>query len=69
MVSPASIRPSPSVSVGVPACLSSSSASTFDIAVEVLETGETTPAPPGSLAVAVALLSTRPASTSAWVIR
>ena len=68
MVSPASTRPDPSTSTGWPACLSSVSVATSLVAVLVESGPVATASPFGAVAEAVAVLSTVPASTSAWVI-
>ena len=68
MVSPASTRLLPSVSTGVPACLSRVRVATVLVGVLVVSVAGRTGAPSGPLAVAVAVLSTVPASTSAWVM-
>ena len=68
MVSPASTRPEPSASTGVPACLSSVRVATVLVGVLVVSVVGGTEVPSGPVAVAVAVLSTVPASTSAWVI-
>ena len=68
MVSPASTRPLPSTSTGVPACLSRVRVATSLVGVLVLSGPAVTASPFGAVAVAVAVLSTVPASTSAWVI-
>ena len=68
MVSPASTRPLPSTSTGVPARLSRLRVATVLVGVLVVSVTGATAVPSGSVAVAVAVLSTVPASTSAWVI-
>ena len=67
MVSPASTRPLPSTSVGVPARLSRVSVATVLVGVLVVS-GLGHGVPVGAVAVAAAVLSTVPASTSAWVM-
>ena len=52
--------------VGVPACLSSEIALVWVIVV-LVESVAVTGAPVGGVPAAVAVLSTEPASTSAWV--
>ena len=66
--SPASTRPLLFTSTGLLAVLVSASADWVDVVTVALELAEVTVAPAGFFAVAVAVLSTRPASTSAWVI-
>ena len=67
-MSPASVRPSPLASTGAAADLSRVSAATLVVGVLVLSAGETTAAPVGPVPAAVAVLSTEPRSTSAWLI-
>ncbi len=67
-MSPASTRPLPFTSTGVPARLSRLSASVRSVGVVVLDAFEVTLVPSGSTASAVAVLSILPASTSAWLI-
>lgn len=66
--SPAPMRPSPSTSVGVPAVLTRTSVAVGSVGVRVPEAFEMMAAPRGSVAVAVAELTTAPASTSACVM-
>ena len=68
MVSPASTRPLPSASTGWPACLSKVNTASPLVAVLVLSATGSSGTPSGPVAVAVAVLSTVPASTSAWVM-
>ena len=68
MVSPASTRPDPLTSTGWPACLSSVSVATSLVGVVVLSGPVAAASPFGVVAEAVAVLSTVPRSTSAWVI-
>ena len=65
-MSPASTRPLPLRSVGVPALLTRASEAAFDVGVVVVALGEVTARPAGSVAVAFAVLVTAPASTSLW---
>ena len=67
-VSPASTRPLPFASTAWPACLSSVRVATVLVGVLVVSVAGRTGVPSGPVAVAVAVLSTVPASTSAWVI-
>ena len=67
-MSPASTRPLPFTSAGVPAVLSRVIVASVDVGVDVLDGIEVTVPPPGFVPFAVAVLSTEPASTSAWVI-
>ncbi len=64
MVSPASTRPLPFTSTGVPACLTRLTISSPWIWVAVLSGWDCTLTPNGLVAVAMAVLSTVPASTS-----
>ena len=68
MVSPASVRPSPSTSTGAPAVFTRVSVAVGSVVVRVPEAGEATSAPDGSVPAATALLLTLPASTSACVM-
>ena len=65
--SPASVRPLRLTSTGFVALLVSCSADCVLVVTVTLERFEVTAAPPGVRAVAVAVLVTDPASTSAWV--
>ena len=67
-MSPASRRPSAFASTGGAAVLSSVSVAVDAVEVLVRSGAELTGRPSGSVPRAVALLSTEPASTSAWVI-
>ena len=67
IVSPRSVLPSPLTSVTT-ADLVSCSARACTTAVSVDDGFEVTVGPPGLVAVAEAVLATKPASTSAWVI-
>ena len=62
------MRPLVLTSVGVPAVLVSVAVAVVEVGVEVDEVFETTVVPAGFFPVAVAVLLTVPASTSAWVI-
>ena len=68
MVSPASTRPLPSTSTGVPACLSRVRVASVLVGVVVESMASSVRLPSGLVALAAAVLSTTPASTSAWVI-
>ena len=68
MVSPASTRPLPLTSTGVPAVLVSERVATLEVGVAVEELFEVTVPPAGLRPVAVAVLVTAPEFTSAWVI-
>ncbi len=68
MVSPASVRPLPLTSVGVRARLSRLRPVLVLVRVEVLSGAEVAVPPSGPVPVAVAVLSTDPAFTSAWVM-
>ncbi len=68
MVSPASTRPLPLLLTGVPATLSTEIALVAEVEVEVMSPGEVTGGPVGGVPVAVAVLTTEPPFTSAWVI-
>ena len=65
--SPASTRPLLFTSTGLPALLVSARADWVAVVTVALELAEVTVAPAGFFVVAVAVLFTRPASTSAWV--
>ena len=65
--SPVSTTPLPLASVGVPAVLVRPSVEVVEVGVLVESVAETTDRPCGSSAAARAVLSTLPASTSAWV--
>ena len=67
-VSPASTRPLLPVSTGVSALLARVSAAAAETGVEVVEAADPTGAPAGVRPLAVALFTTAPASTSAWVM-
>ena len=66
--SPASTRPLLLTSVGLVALLTSASVATVEVGVDVEEALELTVVPAGLRPVAVAVLLTVPASTSACVI-
>ncbi len=66
-VSPASTRPLPLVSAGVPADLVSDSVDRVEVGVLVVSGADVTGAPVGGVPDAVAELSTAPAFTSACV--
>ena len=69
MVSPASVTPLPLASTGVPAVLTRVSAGAAGVTgVLVVDGALVTSVPPGGVPVAVALLSTLPAVTSAAVM-
>ncbi len=67
MVSPASTRPLPLVSTGVPAVLTRPMVAAALVATELVSLAVVA-APVGGVPVAVAVLDTLPESTSAWVI-
>ena len=67
IVSPASSRPSPFASAGVPAVRSRVSVLALEVGVVAVSGSESTRAPVGPVALAVAVLTTAPASTSAAV--
>ena len=66
-MSPASVRPSPFTSTGVPARLSRVSEVAVEVAVVAVVTGEVARTPARVVPEAVAELVTLPRSTSAWV--
>ena len=68
MVSPASIRPLPLVSTGVPACLVKVLSTTPGAGTVVPLVPEMTAPPAGLVATAVAVLVIAAASRSAWLI-
>ncbi len=68
MVSPASVRPLPLTSVGVPAVLVRARVAVRVVGVAVAEVLEVMVAPAGFLPAAVAVLVTAPVSTSFWLI-
>ncbi|GAB2588446.1 hypothetical protein GCM10009593_29290 [Microlunatus antarcticus] len=67
-MSPASTRPLPFASTGVPAILSSDSWRSELVGVDVDDAFDVTVTPPGAVPVAVAVLLTTRASESTWVI-
>ncbi len=67
MVSPASTRPSASTSSGVPAALSTVRVAMVEVGVLVLSGSDSAAGPVGGVPDAVAVLSTDPLLTSAWV--
>ncbi len=67
MVSPAVTRPLPSLSTTPPACLSTLSPGSCEVGVLVVSGAEVTAGPVGGVPDAVAVLSTEPPSTSAWM--
>ena len=68
MVSPASTPLAPFLSTGVPARLSRVRVATVLVGVLVVSVTGPTASPSGDAAVAAAVLSTVPRSTSAWLI-